>query len=206
MNKPQKKSNTQDPVRSTENQNTLSGMGGDMADAGNMDKIRDILFGNQAKDYEKRFSKMESRLALESNELKDELLKRIDALEIYIKQEMKDINQRVKNESNDRADSEKLVQRQLKEGFDMLNKKLLQEEENLAKKSTELRDQILDQSKKLSADIVSKADNASNNLEQTAKELDEAKVNRSDLSGFFLELAMRLSDDDSVGSMGNLKS
>jgi hypothetical protein len=47
-----------------------------MSNAGNIDKIRDILFGNQAKDYEKRFTRMENQLIEESGELKEELLKR----------------------------------------------------------------------------------------------------------------------------------
>ena len=180
---------------------TMPGMGNEMAEVGNMDKIRDILFGNQAKDYEKRFARMEDQFTQEATELKGELLKRIDALEIYIKQEMKDFNDRIKNESIERADSQKNIQRELKESFESLNKKLLQEEENLAKKSTELRDQILEQSKQLTAEIMSKSDQASNNLKQVAKELDDAKVNRSDLSGFFLDLAMRLSGDDSAGAL-----
>ena len=189
-------------VKAKERSNTKStmpGMGNEMAEVGNMDKIRDILFGNQAKDYEKRFARMESQFTQVANELKGELLKRIDALEIYIKQEMKDINDRIKNESNERADSHKNIQREIKESFESLNKKLLQEEENLAKKSTELRDQILGQSKQLTAEILSKSDQAANNLKQIAQELDDAKVNRSDLSGFFLDLAMRLSGDDSAG-------
>lgn len=182
-----------------DSQNPKPGMGSDMGEAGNMDKIRDILFGNQAKDYEKRFDRMENRLAQEASELKQELLKRIDALEVYIKQEIKDINQRIKNESNERADALKTLQREFKDGLESLNKKLLNEEENLAKKSTELRDQILEQSKQLSAEILSKYDHASNNLRQTALQLEDAKVNRSDLSGFFLELAMRLSGDENTG-------
>lgn len=180
-------------------------LGSGMPDVGNIDKIRDILFGNQVKDFEKRFIRMENHFVRESSELKEELLKRIDSLEIYVKQEMKDINDRIKNESNDRAISNKSIQQELKERFETLNKKLLEEEENLAKKSTELREQILEQSKQLNAEIRSKSDHASNNLKQTANELDDAKVNRSDLSGFFLELAMRLSGDDNNGSSVNTK-
>lgn len=179
---------------------TMPGMGADIADAGSMDKIRDILFGNQAKDYENRFFKMEQQLTQEAAELKDEFLKRIDALEGYIKQEIKDINERIKNESNERADAHQMIQREIKEGFESLSKKLLHDEENLAKKSTELREQILEQSKALSTDILSKYDQASNNLKQASLQLDDAKVNRSDLSGFFLEIAMRLSGEDGVGS------
>ncbi|MCP3875043.1 MAG: hypothetical protein GY699_18065 [Desulfobacteraceae bacterium] len=182
---------------------TIVGTGGDMADAGSMDQIRDILFGNQAKDYEKRFIRMENQLTQDAAELKEELIKRIDALEVYIKQEIKDINSRIKNESNERVDSDKSIQKELKEAFESLNKKLLNDEENLAKKSTELRDQILEQSKQLSVEILSKYDHASNNLKETAQELDDAKVNRSDLSGFFLEIAMRLSGEDSNGPLRN---
>jgi len=198
MNKP----NKSDIPEPSINKNSKLSMGGDMAEVGNMDKIRDILFGNQAKDYEKRFVSMENRLAQEASELKEELIKRIDALEVYIKQEIKDINSRIKNESNERSDSHKIIQSELKQGVESLNKKLILEEENLAKKSTELRDQILDQSKQLSGEILFKYDHASKNLKQTAQHLDDAKVNRSDLSGFFLELAMRLSNDENKGPLG----
>jgi len=196
MNTPNKAKNS--PGSKTEPA-ASSGMGIEMADAGSMDKIRDILFGNQARDYEKRFAKMENRVAQEAAELKAELLKRVDALEGYVKQEIKDINNRIKNESNDRADAEKSIQQGMKDNFEKLNKKLVAEEENLAKKSTELREQILEQSKTLSDEILSKHDHAANNLRQTAEDLDDAKVNRSDLSGFFLEIAMRLSGDDGGG-------
>lgn len=201
MNKPHKAEIPEPAV----SKNPTPGMGNDIAEVGNMDKIRDILFGNQAKDYEKRFVAMENRLSQEAGALKEELLKRIDALEVYIKQEIKDINLRIKNESNERADSLKIIQNELKQGVEVLNKKLALEEETLAKKSTELRDQILDQSKQLSEEILSKYDHASKNLKQTAQDLDDAKVNRSDLSGFFLELAMRLSNEENTGPLGNLK-
>lgn len=184
----------------------MPGLGGDMADAGSMDKIRDILFGHQAKDYEKRFLKMEDQLNQEIGALKDELLKRMDILEGYAKQEIKDIHQRIKNESNERVESEKTLHRELKEAVESLTKKLLNDEENLSKKSTELRDQILEQSKQFSFELVSKFDQAANNLKKAAQELDEAKVNRSDLSGFFLEIAMRLSGDNHIGSKNHTQA
>lgn len=199
MNNPRKKN---DSPESKKQEKAKTGVDIEMADAGNMDKIRDILFGNQARDYEKRFAAMETRVARETSDLKQELLKRIDALEGYIKQEIKDINERIKNESGERSDADESIHHDMKDGFERLSKKLLIEEENLAKKSTELREQILEQSKTLSDDILSKHEQASGQLRQAAKELDETKVNRSDLSGFFLEIAMRLSSDDNGGISG----
>ena len=194
------KSKTSDAPAAQKSSGPAAGMGNDIADAGNMDKIRDILFGNQAKDYDNRFDLMEQQLNQETAELKDEMLKRIDALESYFKQEVKDLNDRLKSEAGERADAVKMIRREIKEGFETLNKKLANDEENLAKKSTELREQILEQSKTLTAEIMSKYDQTSTNLKQTAQKLDDSKVNRSDLSGFFLEIAMRLSNDEAGGS------
>ncbi|HCY84624.1 MAG TPA: hypothetical protein DHV36_05760 [Desulfobacteraceae bacterium] len=168
----------------------------DIADAGSMDKIRDILFGNQARDYDKRFSRMENQLNQEAAALRQELLKRIDTLESYIKQEIKDINTRIKNENAERTESDAQIQKDLKEMFETLSKKLHQEEENLAERSAELREQILEQSKQLSNDISTKHEQATQSLKQAAMELDDAKMNRADLSGFLLDIAMRISGDE----------
>ncbi len=201
----QGKSQSQSKLKLSSNKKPMHGKGNPLTEDGNMDKIRDILFGNQAKDYEKRFAKIEMQFAREAGSLREELLKRIDALEDFFKQEIKDINVRIKGESNARLDSQKGIQKELKERFESLNKKLVQEEENLAAKSTELREQILRQSKQLSEEILSKSEHASKSLKQTARELDDAKVNISDLSGFFLELSMRLSASDSMGPVENLE-
>ena len=173
----------------------------DIADAGSMDKIRDILFGNQARDYDKRFTRMESQLNREAAELRQELLKRVDTLESYIKQEIKDINARIKNENNERTEGDAQLQKDLKEMFETLSKKLHQEEENLAERSADLREQILEQSKQLSDEISTKHEQATQSLKQAAMELDDAKMNRADLSGFLLDIAMRISGDE-LGVMG----
>src|SRR4051812_14459636 len=56
-------------------------------EANNIDKIRDILFGVQMRDYEKRFSRLEERLLKESADLRDETRKRFDSLENFVKSE-----------------------------------------------------------------------------------------------------------------------
>ena len=56
-------------------------------DGGNIDKVRDILFGGQMRDYDRRFQKLEERLLQETSELKDDVRKRLAALEQFMKQE-----------------------------------------------------------------------------------------------------------------------
>ncbi len=49
----------------------------------NLDKVRDILFGSQMRDNERRFGRLEERLAKEAGDLRDETRKRLDSLEVY---------------------------------------------------------------------------------------------------------------------------
>src|SRR5215813_12449769 len=59
----------------------------------NVDKIRDILFGAQMRDYDKRFARLEDRLMKDAEALRDEMRKRLDALESYVKQEAEALGQ-----------------------------------------------------------------------------------------------------------------
>ena len=54
---------------------------------GNVDKIRDILFGTQMRDYESRFASLEETLSKETVEIRETSRRRFDQLENYIHKE-----------------------------------------------------------------------------------------------------------------------
>ena len=56
-------------------------------ESGNVDRIRNILFGSQMRDYDGRFQKLEERLAREASELRSELQRQLQALEAFMKGE-----------------------------------------------------------------------------------------------------------------------
>ena len=53
----------------------------DTAGNASLDKVRDILFGVQVREIERRFARLEERLVKETNDLKDGVTRRVDALE-----------------------------------------------------------------------------------------------------------------------------
>ena len=69
-----------------------------------MDKIRDILFGSQMRDYDKRFTRLEERLSQDAITLREELKKRLDTLEAFVRQEGESLSQRLKNEKTERTE------------------------------------------------------------------------------------------------------
>jgi hypothetical protein len=73
---------------------------GDALGSGNLDKIREILFGTQMREYEKQITRLEERLVKECSSLRDDTRKRLDSLETYIKQEVESLTELAKKQQN----------------------------------------------------------------------------------------------------------
>src|SRR5271166_1295950 len=68
----------------------------------NLDKVRDILFGSQMRDNERRFARLEERVLKESTEVREEGRKRLESLEAFVRKEVQSLVERVKNEQTQR--------------------------------------------------------------------------------------------------------
>jgi RNAse (barnase) inhibitor barstar len=165
------------------------------AESGNLDKIRDILFGNQMRDYEKRFVQLEERLFKECNNLQENTTKRLDYLENYIKSEVDSFLARLKIEQTKRDESVNELTQEFRTLIKALEKKVTQLDEQTAQNQREIRQQILEQSKNLDNDIRQKSQEILTVLEREAKELRTGKTDRSTLAALFAELAVRLNNE-----------
>jgi uncharacterized protein YoxC len=166
----------------------------EMTDTGSVDKIRDILFGNQIRDFDRRFSQMEERMVKATVDLRDEIQKRMEALELFFKKELESLKHRLKSESEERSDGDNRLNDEMKTASSTLKKTIAQVEEKLSESATELRQQILEQTKSLTAEIQSKSEQAAESLHSSTHALDETKIDRSALAEYFIEMAMHLSN------------
>ncbi len=120
---------------------------GELREGANVDKIRDILFGSNMREYEKRFARLEERLTKSSDALRDDLKKRFDTLESYVREEIEALGQRLKNEKAERTEALKELTRESRDSAKTLEKKLSQLEDSLESAQGDLRSRILEQSK-----------------------------------------------------------
>ena len=168
---------------------------GDQMASGNLDKIRDILFGAQTRDYERKLATIEDRLAKESADLRNDLKRRFDSLELYIKKEVEAITERVKSEQTGRVDSLKELSSELKDLAKGIEKKTSQLEEQTSKAQRDLRQQLLDQSKNLSEEIQEHHKALSAAQDQAVQQLRTEKTDRAALAALFMEASMRLNNE-----------
>jgi hypothetical protein len=182
------------PASDSQNSPKGEATGVEPMDAGSMDKIRDILFGNQMRDYERRFARMEEQIADTIQDLRDETHKRLGALELFFKEEMAAIQERLKTEEELRSQGDQGISDEMKNVSAALSKNLVQTNDKFAERATELRRQILEQSKQLTSEIQTKYEQTAKELKQTATGLADAKVDRSSLAEYLIQIAMNLSD------------
>jgi Skp family chaperone for outer membrane proteins len=166
-----------------------------LPETNNIDKIREILFGVQMRDYEKRFSRLEERLLKESQDLRDETRKRFDALETFVKSEFEALSGRLQSEQRTRDESDQALYRELQQTGQTLERKLAQFDEQSTRTQRELRQQILEQSKSLSEEIRQKYEELSGLLDREVAELGNAKTDRASLASLFSELSLRLTNE-----------
>jgi seryl-tRNA synthetase len=164
----------------------------DLVGGGSLDKVRDILFGSNMRDYEKRFVQMEEKFISEAAELRAEVRKRCDSLETFVKREIDALNERLKSERGERLTSEKESTQEVRDFMKNSEKKLNQLDESLIKTQRDLHEQMLSQSKELSEEIRQKADALAAAMERAVKELRNEKTDRQALASLFTEVAMRL--------------
>jgi DNA repair exonuclease SbcCD ATPase subunit len=168
---------------------------GELREGANVDKIRDILFGSNMREYEKRFARLEERLTKSSDALRDDLKKRFDTLEAYVREEVEALGTRLKNEKAERTESLKELTRESRDAAKGLEKKHSQLEDALEGAQGDLRSRILDQSKSLTNQIQKTKDEMESALESEAATLRNDKTDRAALADLFTELALRLKDE-----------
>ncbi|MCK5544883.1 MAG: hypothetical protein KAI35_06680 [Desulfobulbaceae bacterium] len=184
--------------------NTIQGAGtpqipgDDAGTTGNIEQIRDILFGVQMRDYEERFARMEERMVTQVTDLRDETTKHFDSLENYIKKEVESLSDRLKTEQNNQAKLIKELSTGLKDTTASFEKKIRQLDGELDKTSRDFRQQILDQSKNLINEIHQKHEETSTAIAQAVQDLRSDKVSRSVLSQLFVDMGTRLGNDQTV--------
>jgi DNA anti-recombination protein RmuC len=167
----------------------------DLAGGASIDKVRDILFGVQMRDYDKRFARLEERLVKETSDLKDDVRKRLASLEQYVKQEVAALGDRLTAEQGERVDAAKDLGEQLRETAKAFEKKTAAMDDQAARAQRDLRQQLHAQYQELGEDMRQRVEDVLARLAREAHDLRTEKADRGALAALLTEMAMRLTGE-----------
>ncbi len=158
----------------------------------NVDQIRDILFGGQMRDYERRFVELDQRLATDMARLQEAQNEQLKRLERRLDEQFEKLAQQLRKEVQDRTsavdDLESRVQQaartaraEINAGIDALQHELAATDERLRAALTELESALARRAGELDA-----------SLARSSGDLRAEKVGREDLAALMTEVALRL--------------
>ncbi|MBL8273503.1 MAG: hypothetical protein JNJ74_06815 [Xanthomonadales bacterium] len=158
----------------------------------NVDQIRDILFGGQMRDYERRFQELAQKLEQEAGRLRSEMEKRVSALEKRLDDQVDKLAKAVRLEVGDRGKAvEELEARTLQAArsaraeingaIDRLQHEQSASDERARKALAEL-----------AVSLKAASAGAESALAAARQELRGEKLSRGDFAALLTELALRI--------------
>lgn len=183
---------------------SLSPAGDGEQSAASVEKIRDILFGSQIKNYEARFVRLEETLARESADLKETMRRRFESLEGFFKKESEALAARLRGERDERNELLKGIARDLKASSDALSKKIVELDSKVDEGHSGLRQELMTESRKLAEEIRRRHDDLASLLERRAGELRHDKADRGLIAALLTDLAVQLNEDVPPGKRAKL--
>ena len=164
----------------------------DIGQLGNVDQIREILFGSQTRELNKRFEKLESDFKRSFDELKNKIDQNQKDINLRIDNEFELVSKKVKNittqlqeEVSDIRDNELKQEKRIQNTIDILSDELSVKHDQLYKEQLENRNSLQEEMNNLKKELFAMMDSK-------LLKLGESKLSRDDAAEIMMETAMRL--------------
>jgi hypothetical protein len=167
----------------------------DQGEKDSVDRIRDILFGAQVRQYEQKFGILEDTIQKEITMLHEATKKSIESLENFTKKQLESLTAQLKTEQKERSETMNELSKTFDNANKNLEKKIIRLEDRANTIHQDLQEQILQQSKTLMNEIRQKHEEVVISLKKAAEELRNDKIDRIALGNLLNEMGLRLKEE-----------
>ncbi|MCA9791518.1 MAG: hypothetical protein KC910_06970 [Candidatus Eremiobacteraeota bacterium] len=161
----------------------------------NLEKVRDILFGSQARSFDRKLDQLEVLLGEQADSLRAQFQEKLDALEQYVKAEVAGLLEQLGQEERRRTEALEEMGDELRKIAKNLGRRLDDVDGMRQQNEREFRDQLLQTSKRISEELDTRARELRNRLEREGSELRRDKVDRSALASLLTDLAVQMGQE-----------
>ncbi|MDQ2099005.1 MAG: hypothetical protein QQW96_15330 [Tychonema bourrellyi B0820] len=165
---------------------------------GNIDQIRDIIFGAQLREYDNRFDKIDSDLSMMQQDMqtRTEQIKTVLAGEMRaavdsFEKKIKSITLNTQEESADLRQQIDRVNRKFSSSIEALDEAIDNQTSSLRDELSQTRDRLSEESRTLKTQVFEE-------LDRRFSMLRDVKVSRDDMAEILFELGMRLKGTEFV--------
>lgn len=157
-----------------------------------LDKVRDILFGTQLKDQDRRFSSLEEKFADDFAHFRDETRKSVQSLETFVKSELAALGARIASESKQRDEAFGMISEECRSTSQRVEKRVGEFDQQHAGAEADIRKALHEQANAARDELKAVHAELHALVEKLVTDLKSAKTDRAALAGLFNEMAGRL--------------
>jgi hypothetical protein len=161
----------------------------------NVDQIRDILFGGQMRDYERRFQELNERLEADFDTLRQDQERRFAQLDKRLDEQLEKLGRALRQEVSDRTAATDDIESRLLQGARAQRSELASAVDTLNHDLSAAEDRLRAALNELDAALKEQGSRVNQSLTRSRDELRGEKVGREDLAALMTELALRLKGD-----------
>lgn len=152
--------------------------------ADDVDKIRDIIFGGQMREYASRFEQMEKAI-----------IARVDRLGADLDKRIAQLNNRLDSEKEERKTADTAIRNQIRDSEKQLKATLAESGEGWASEAVELHNTLIAESEELVELIEKSKAELIKNIESEIARVDQQKIATRDLAQLFADLGRDLKQE-----------
>ncbi len=164
----------------------------DLSQLGNVDQIREILFGSQSREMKEKFEQLEASIKAMHEEMRKKMEQTQNDFNIRIDNELETLSRKMKNiltqqqdEFSDVRDSALKQEKRLQNAMDIM-------EEELNAKREQLQKQQLENNTALRNEMDTLKDEVLQTLNNKIAEMNGVKLSRDDAAEILMEAAMAM--------------
>ncbi len=165
---------------------------------GNIDQIRDIIFGAQLREYDNRFDKIDSELSM----MQQDTQARIEQIKTVLSAEMKVAVDSFEKKLKSLTSNTQEESADLRQQIDRVNRKFSSSIESLDEaidnQTSSIRDELSQTRERLSEETRTLKTQVFEELDRRFSMLRDVKVSRDDMAEILFELGMRLKGTEFV--------
>jgi len=165
---------------------------------GNIDQIRDIIFGAHLREYAERFDRIEASVS----EFQEDLRDRIDDIRSVLTSELKVTTESIEKKLKSLSNNTQEEFSDLRQQVDRVNRKFTSSiealDESVDAQKIALREELSQTRDKLQEDTRDLKSHVLEELERHFSMLRDAKVSKDDMAEILFELGMRLKGTEFV--------
>lgn len=173
---------------------------------GNIDQIRDIIFGPQMREYDARLDQVRSDMEKHQQEFSD----RLEHLKVSLSSEIRNVTEALEKKLKTFHTNHTEEETDLRQQVDRLNRKLNSGmeslDESLEAKTRSIKEELTETRDRYQGEILSLRDMIMSEIDEKAQQLQAGKVSRFDMAAALFEMGLRLQGEEFIPTIQEVVS